>query len=272
MTVRKVAILASLWLSLSAQSPQATGEAEPKLSMWRLECGTFAYEQAQSLPWNRTRMPVPCFLIRHGSQYMLWDAGFAAAALKAKKDDPQHLATTIVDQLARLGVKPEQISVVGISHYHGDHTGQASFFPKAKLVIGAEDLAALKARPAPTGGDPNHLKPWISGGAPLAALDEDLDIFGDGRVVAITTPGHTPGHLSLIVKLASRTVMLTGDLWGSHGSVMTEDMPDWNWSRAETAASRERFRRLADKNEAMVIIQHEEADQAKLPPFPQAAE
>lgn len=267
----RAALLCGLWLALGAQAPQAP-ERPAKLAMWRLDCGTLAYDAPRkALPWNRTRVPLPCFLIRHGDQYMLWDAGISAKALGSKEERAQ-LERTIVDQLGDLKVKPEQISIVAISHYHGDHTGQASHFPKAKLIIAAKELAALTATPTPQGAAPTHLAPWITGGAPLLAAIEDVDVFGDGRVVAFHTPGHTPGHMSLMVKLASRTVLLSGDLWFDHGQVLTEDMPDWSSSRAETAASRERFRRMAYKEDAVVVIQHDEDDKLKLPPFPKAAE
>ncbi|HEX9946589.1 MAG TPA: N-acyl homoserine lactonase family protein [Allosphingosinicella sp.] len=267
----KAAGLFGLWLALGAQAPVAAPAPPAKLSLWRLDCGTLGYDEPRKLPWNRTRLPLPCFLIRHGDAYMLWDTGISASALGSKAERAR-LDRTIVDQLGDIGVRPDQISVIAISHYHGDHTGQAAHFPKARLVIAAKELAALTATPTPKGAAPSHLQPWISGGAPLVAAIEDVDIFGDGRVVAFHTPGHTPGHMSLMVKLAARTVLLSGDLWGSREDVLTQSMPDWSSSRAETAASRERFRRMALEEDAMTIIQHDEDDRLSLPLFPRAAE
>lgn len=260
-------LAAALAAPAGAQAPAA---AAPTLSLWRLDCGRIEDGEARPSPWRRAPLPVPCFLVRHGERYLLWDAGISARAL-GNAHPTLKLDRTISDQLAQIGVRPEQIGFVGISHYHGDHTGQASQFPGARLLIGAADLAALKGTPAPDGAAPTHLAPWIEGGAPVDALVEDKDLFGDGRVLVLTTPGHTPGHLALLVKLAGGNVMLSGDLWATHDNVLTDDMPAFNTSRAETAASRERFRRLAWKLEATVILQHEIADLAKLPPFPKAA-
>ncbi len=262
--------LAAALLAGSAQAQPAPSRPAPEMSLWRLDCGRIEDGQSWSSPWLKAPMPVPCFLVRHGNRYLLWDAGISARAL-GNAHPTLKLDRTISDQLRQIGVKPEQIEFVGISHYHGDHTGQASQFPKARLLIGAGDLAALKASPPPGGAAPTHLAPWITGGAPVDALVEDKDVFGDGRVVVLTTPGHTPGHLALLVKLAGGNVMLSGDLWATHGNVLTDDMPEFNTSRAETAASRERFRRLAYKLDATVILQHEIADVAKLPAFPKAA-
>ena len=101
---------------------------------------------------------------------------------------------------------------------------------------------------------------------------DDRDVFGDGRVTVLMTPGHTPGHSSLLVKLAGGTVILSGDWWATHENVLRGPMPEFNTSRAETLASRDRVSRLADKLDATVILQHEPADTSKLPAFPKAAE
>jgi N-acyl homoserine lactone hydrolase len=248
------------------------GPASPPapMSLWRLDCGRLEDKEARPSPWRPTPLPIGCYLVKHGDRYLLWDAGLSAKAI-GNRDPQMKLDRTLVDQLKQIGVRPEQIDFVGISHYHGDHTGQAPAFPKAKLLIGAKDLAALKTATPPIGSSPTHLKPWIEGGAPVAALTEDLDVFGDGRVVVLMTPGHTPGHSSLLVKLAGGNVLLSGDLWDGYDNVLKDEMPDYNTSRADTIASRERFRRLAHKLDAVVILQHEAADLAKLPAFPEAA-
>lgn len=263
------AAAAAAWLLLTAMQPPPA-QQPPPLAMWRLDCGRIMEEDEGASPWNRLPMPVPCFLIRHGERYMLWDAGLSARAL-ADAHPTLKLDRTIADQLAQIGVRPEQIEFVGISHYHGDHTGQASAFPRARLLMGAGDLEALRREPAPGGAAPSHLAPWLTGGAPLSALTEDRDVFGDGTVVVLMTPGHTPGHTSLLVKLPSGNVILSGDLWATHENVFRDTMPDFNTSRADTAASRERIRRMAERLDAMLILQHEALDMLRLPAFPEAA-
>jgi N-acyl homoserine lactone hydrolase len=265
--IERLAAGIAAWFALAAMQAPA---APPPLSVWRLDCGTMTEDVPMPSPWWRPAMPVPCFLVRHGTSYMLWDAGMSAR-LAGNPQRGMALAATLVDQLARIGVKPEQVGFVGISHYHGDHTGQASKFPAARLLIGAGDWAAIKSATPPQGVAPTHFAPWIEGKAPVSALVEDHDIFGDGRVTMLMAPGHTPGHSVLLVKLAGGNLLLVGDLWASHNDVLRDVMPDFNTSRAETLASRERIRRLADKLDATVILHHEAADIAKLPAFPQAA-
>jgi N-acyl homoserine lactone hydrolase len=267
--MRVIAIVAALSAAVTV-SAAAQPQAEAPIALWRLDCGRIEENAERPWSWQKAPTPVPCFLVRHGSRYLLWDAGTSRRAL-GNAHPTIKLDRTISDQLAQIGLNAQQIEFVGISHYHGDHTGQATQFPGATLLIGAGDLEALKRSDPPGGAAPTHIQPWIDGTAKVEALREDKDVFGDGRVVMLMTPGHTPGHSVLLVKLATGPVILAGDLWFSHADALRGEMPDFNTSRAETIASRERIARLAEKLDAVVIIQHEPADVGKLPPFPQSA-
>jgi glyoxylase-like metal-dependent hydrolase (beta-lactamase superfamily II) len=264
-----IAGLLPLIASAMAVAQPAAPQAQVKL--WRLDCGRLDENRAAASPWQRLATPNPCFLVAHGKRYLLWDAGVSRRAL-GNAHPTIKLDRTISDQLAQIGVKPEQVEFVGISHYHGDHTGQATQFPRAKLLIGEGDLAALKRSPPPGGTAPSHIQPWLDGTAPVDGLAEDRDVFGDGRVMMLMAPGHTPGHSVLLVKLATGAIILAGDLWFSHADALRGSIPDFNTSRAETLASRDRVARLAEKLDATIIIQHEPADIAKLPAFPQPAQ
>jgi glyoxylase-like metal-dependent hydrolase (beta-lactamase superfamily II) len=268
--VGRAAAAIALLLSLGGMQRPA-GNSQAAVKLWRLDCGRLEENSGRPWAWQKVPTPTPCYLVAHGSRYLLWDAGVSRRAL-GNAHPTIKLDRTITEQLAEIGVRPEQVEFVGISHYHGDHTGQATQFPKAKLLIGAGDVAALKASPPPPGAAPPHLKPWLDGTAPVEVLREDYDVFSDGRVMVLMTPGHTPGHSALLVNLATGPVILAGDLWFSHSDALRGSIPDFNTSRAETLASRDRIARLAEKLDAVIILQHEPADVAKLPTFPKAAE
>ncbi len=268
---RILAALLMLSTAATAQAPNKAAAAEAPLKLWRLDCGRLDENKERPWAWQRVPTPCPCYLIAHGRRYLLWDAGISKRGL-GNAHPVAKLDRTITDQLAEIGVKPEQIEFIGISHFHGDHTGQATQVPKAKLLIGAGDLAVLKTSPPPRGAAPPHIQPWLDGTAPVEALIEDHDVFGDGRVTILKTNGHTPGHNSLLVKLATGPVILAGDLWFSHSDALRSTMPDFNTGRGETIASRERIARLAEKLDAVIILQHEPADVSKLPTFPQSAQ
>lgn len=270
------ALLAAGAAVLMASGASAADAPKAKVSITRLDCGKALIKDFNSFFSDTLEYPsgprdivASCYLVRHMDHYLLWDTGFAAAIRGKPNDWGPLVATldkTIPEQLAVLGVKPEQITAVGISHMHGDHTGQARDFPGAKLIVGKGDFELTK-------GDNDPFGPWRGDAAKLQLMHGgDIDVFGDGSVVALNLPGHTPDHMALLVKLASGNVLLTGDLY--HATIAREKkgVPPFNTNRAETLASIDRFERLARTFNAKVIIQHEPADIAKLPAFPGAAE
>jgi N-acyl homoserine lactone hydrolase len=280
MLKRTVAVTAA-WLVLTGMRASAAPQPEVPLSLWRLDCGEFVindynafFSDTFQYPSEPKRITDSCYLIRHGDRYMLWDTGLPGELVGNPLTSPAQsmsLKERIVDQLGRIGVKPEQIGIVGISHYHADHLGQAADFPRAKLVIGAGDLEILKT----VKGEfiqPQRLRPWLEGGAPLVEARGDVDIFHDGRVVMLSMPGHTPGHYSLLVRLASGPVLLSGDLYHFTEQVANRGVPPFNHDRADTLASMDRYDRIAKNLKARTIIQHEPADIGRLPAFPKAAQ
>jgi len=250
------------------------------VSLWRLDCGKIVafdldeFSDTRAYVGQHKDLAASCYLIRHGDTYMLWDTGLPKALTNHVPDPRQGLdatlTVTIVDQLAKLGVKPEQISIVGISHEHFDHTGQAGDFPSAKLLIGKGDVDDMRGPNAERGVPLAH---WLKDGGAIEPVTGDKDVFGDGSVVMIDTPGHTPGHHALLVKLAHKGyVLLSGDMAHFAENYAANGVPSFNANRADTLASFDRFKKLAANLHATVIIQHEPADIAKLPAFPKAAD
>ncbi|WP_380875209.1 MBL fold metallo-hydrolase [Sphingomonas sp. DBB INV C78] len=266
-------------VALSAAAPAA----QPDVKLWRLDCGHVTnadldmFADSFALAGKRKDLVISCYLIRHGDDYMLWDAGFGAELAGRVQQGPPGITTslkrTIVDQLREIGVKPEQVRHVGISHMHYDHVGQAASFPTATLLIGAEDLAILSSGPNNPLLEPQRFDPWIKGNAPKEAVVGDKDVYGDGSVVMLTLPGHTPGHHALLVRLKNKgPVLISGDLYHVAEQVPLRAVPRFNMDRVQTLSSQQRFGAIAETLKATVIIEHEQADVAKLPAFPEAAD
>ena len=136
-------------------SPVPAGLA---LSLTRLDCGHAEFKDMNGFfsdkpgvyPPGPGKVTDSCYLIRHGSDLMVWDTGLPAAT----KDKPMvqdnmsgAITMTLADQLQQLGIKPTDVTVLGISHEHGDHTGQAAQFTNARLVIGKGDFEQLGGKP-----------------------------------------------------------------------------------------------------------------------------
>lgn len=270
-------LLFSTAISLSAIS----GAAAADLALWRLDCGSIAindlsiFSDTFDYQGEKKTLTDSCYLIKHDDAYLLWDTGLPASLLNAAQDNSPMSPTlkrTLPAQLEEIGVKPEQIATVGISHYHFDHVGQAADFAGSTLLIGQADLDAVKKTPPPFGVVPDLLAPWLTGGSAIEPVSGDKDIFGDGSVVMLSTPGHTPGSYSLLVRLAHKgPVLLSGDVVHFEEQFKNDGVPPFNTDRAETLASMKRLQGIAKALKATLIVQHDAGDVAKLPAFPESA-
>ncbi len=205
-----------------------------------------------------------CYLIKHGDDYMVWDTGNPAGTTASAPK------ISLVDLLAQLKITPAQIKYVAISHYHGDHTGQVGSFPQATLLIGKGDWDVITDPKSSAMATP--FANWVSGGGKVEPQPGDKDVFGDGTVVMLNTPGHTPGHHSLLVRLSTMgNVLISGDVVHFRENYETNGIPTFNTNRAESLASLDRFKQIATNLKATVIIQHDARDISKLPAFPAAA-
>ena len=264
-----------LWLGVIASicsHAAARAQAAPAVTLTRMECGTSTgptdvgarMSDTYAYSGLKVQLTFSCYLIKHGDDYLVWDTGNPVGTT------PTAPKTSLVDLLAQLKLTPDQVKYVGVSHYHGDHTGQVSAFPRATLLIGKGDWDVLND--AKSGVNAAPFANWISGGGKVEPLPGDKDVFGDGTVVVLNTPGHTPGHHSLLVRLKEKgPVLLTGDLAHFHENYDSNGVPSFNTDRAATLASLDRFKKIASNLNATVIIQHDARDVGKLPAFPAAA-
>jgi N-acyl homoserine lactone hydrolase len=266
------------WLALGAGALlgalSASAQTPPEVTLTRIDCGTgakptnvnerfsdtFAYKDLSLV------FTFSCYLIKHGNDYMVWDTGFVPGS------NPNAPKASLTDQLAQLKVTPDQVKFVGISHYHADHTSQLPSLMKSTLLIGKGDWDAVTAPKPAQGVNAAAFTHWISGGGTVKPLVLDEGVFGDGTVVVMRTPGHTPGHSSLLVKLKERgNFILVGDAAHFHENYDSNGVPSFNHDRASTVASLERIKKVAANLKATVIIQHDPRDIGKLPAFPNAA-
>jgi glyoxylase-like metal-dependent hydrolase (beta-lactamase superfamily II) len=267
------ALISTLLVTLAAPVPVQ----KPAVSLHAFECGRLV--QSDSAHFSDTYrfrgeqrvLIAGCYLIRHPDGILLWDAGLnpdvRAGGPTVRRG--RSLAMTIPDRLRAVGLTPQQVTHLGISHYHADHTGGARDFPNAELLIGKEDWDELKTR-KPGDEEAAQLSHWLSGRGRVSALTADTDVFGDGSVTILTMPGHTPGHVVLLLKLASGYVLLSGDQYHFRENRAVAGVPAFNQNRADTLASHGRFEEIARNLKARVVIQHDPRDMALLPAFPEA--
>ena len=253
----------------------AAADAPAALRLYALDCGSIEFHDLS--PFSDTgeydgksgSIAVPCFLIRHPKGTLLWDTGLDPAAPPSPDNAPVRMraGVPLTQQLARIGVRPADVTLVAFSHLHGDHTGGANAFGGATWILNRTELAWALGKPAPFAVQPATFSAYKT--AHTRIIDSDLDVFGDGTVRILQTPGHTPGHQVLMLRLRTAgVVLLSGDLYHLRSDRAQRLLTIFNTNRAETLASFDRFERIARRTHARVIIQHDPQDFAALPRYP----
>jgi N-acyl homoserine lactone hydrolase len=204
-----------------------------------------------------------CYLIHHAQGWLLWDTGIpdsiASMPNGLAPPDPRaihwHVTKTLDSQLEMLGVKPADIKFVAISHSHPDHIGNISMFPQSTVLV----QKAEYDWPAPFG---QKLRAVAS---EVKTLEGDYDVFGDGSVTLLATPGHTPGHQSLLVKLPKTgAIVLSGDAVHFQSNWDNRRVPSINVDKDKTVASMQRIADVMAKEHAKLWINHDAAQRKTL--------
>jgi glyoxylase-like metal-dependent hydrolase (beta-lactamase superfamily II) len=215
-----------------------------------------------------------CYLVVHPQGTLLWDVGIipddqiTPGGVEVPAANGTNVARmTLRSQLKAIGYTPRNITYLAVSHGHADHMANANEYAGSTLLMQKaerESLFSEEAQKRPLFTTYSGLK-----GSKTIELDGDHDVFGDGTVVVKSTPGHTPGHQSLFVKLAKTgPVVLTGDLYHYAAERRLKKVPT-NDNRAQTEASRAAIDELLQKTGAQLWIQHDILANATLKKSPQ---
>ncbi len=219
-------------------------------------------------------VPVPFFLIRHPEGDIVVDGGNPLAVardarahwgaladqFRVRMTEEQHC----VAQLHELGIAPESVLHLVQTHLHIDHTGALGHFPDATVIVQAQELDAARA------AEPPHAHGYVRDDFDQAGLDwrpveGELDLFGDGAIRLLSTPGHSAGHMSLLLQLEETgPVLLTADA--------VDNFPQWDgqlppralYSRDDAKRSLERLRGLARDTDSLVVFGHDPDNWSRL--------
>jgi N-acyl homoserine lactone hydrolase len=237
----------------------------PMVKLYVFDCGTLkdrdpgtynlTREQVQS-----TDMSDPCFLVVHSRGSLLWETGLNDAAFNRPGGGGPRgdkVDRSLKSQLEQIGFRPQSITYLAMSHSHGDHSGNANDYTAATwLVQRAEHANMFRTDAASPGADPATYAALEKSKTVL--LDGDHDVFGDGTVILKATPGHTPGHQSLFVRLAKTgPLMLSGDLYHFPAERTLKKMPTREAANGQTATSREKLEAFMRDTGAALWIQHD---------------
>ena len=266
-----VSIGANKTISGSGESARSRADKkqQAKLRLYVFDCGSLYFDDISAFGLSQQdtavrNLFVPCYLVEHANGRLLWDAGLSTRIVGQGKQDMgngvyQDYHKSLLTQLATLKLRPSDIDFVAFSHMHYDHVGGANYFAGATLLIQETEYeAAFKAYANYPIFDYTLYQDLAASTKVL--LSGDYDVFGDGSVIIISTPGHTPGHQALFIDLeAYGPLVLSGDLYHFEASRRLRAVPEFNTNAAQTLASMDRLERMVTANQATLWIQHNRA-------------
>jgi N-acyl homoserine lactone hydrolase len=260
------AVLGAVALAANARAaalPPAPTVTSPRLYVF--DCGTLVYNKPEDYNLRRdevkdSNMGVTCYLVVHPQGMLLYDTGLNDRLVgrplyeNVLEGYGQIKFNTLSGQLANIGVTPRDIDYLVLSHYHWDHVGNAGDFAASTWLVYQGDRARMfdkESRAYPWFGQYSALEH-----ARTTVLNGDHDVFGDGTVVVIATPGHTEGHCSLLVRLKNTgPVLLSGDLYHYAEERDLNRMPSEE-KASGTAHSRQKIEELLKQTGAKLWIGH----------------
>jgi N-acyl homoserine lactone hydrolase len=219
-------------------------------------------------------VPVPFFLIRHSRGDVVVDGGNPLAVARDARahwgaladhfevhmTEDQHCAA----QLSRLGVDPESVGHVVQTHLHIDHTGALGHFPNATVVVHARELEAARAAEAPAASGyirEDYDRPELR----WQPAEGELDLFGDGTIRLLQTPGHSAGHMSVLLDLdETGSVLLTADAADNRAQWDGRQHPRALFSREQAKQSLERLHGVAEHHDPLLVLGHDPENWSKL--------
>lgn len=221
-----------------------------------------------------TSFAVPCYLIVHPKGTLMWDVGVIPDS--AFKDDgqpvtqgPSTATWTLKSQLAEIGYSPSDITYLAHSHYHSDHIANSNEFASSTWLVRKVERDAMFAAKPPALVDPKDYSELKNSKTIILTKDE-YDVFGDGKVIIKSAPGHTPGHQVLILKLAKTgPVMLAGDLYHYPEERKLNRVPTFEYNKEQSLASRAMIEDYCKKTGTQLWIEHDYVHNSKLKKSPQ---
>lgn len=260
---------------------ESRSPAAPEVRLYTLDGGTVGVNNLQLFAQDDTYKGQTAvfadayYVIVHPKGTLMWDAGLSEGLVGMPEPytspDGNFSVSrpdSLVNQLRTIGMSPEDIDYLALSHTHFDHSGHAEALPNATWLVQEAEYdwvlsPEMQAQQPDMYNAVNDIKK-------VRKIKGDYDVFGDGTVQIKFLPGHTPGHCALSLQLPEAgPVLLSGDLYHLELNRANKRVPIFNYDVKMTLESMEAFEAYADSIGARVVLQHSKEDFETLPKAPE---
>jgi len=273
-----VAMLAIVAAVATSTAQQHKPKPPKSVRLYVFDCGVIKGLDPALFNFKREEVKtidfaVPCYLIVDPKGTLMWDVGVIPD--ENFKDDgkpvtqgPSTATRTLKSQLAEIGYAPGDITYLAHSHYHGDHIANSNEFAASTWLVRPIERDAMFADKPPALVDPKDYDKLKNAKTVLITTDE-YDVFGDGKVIIKSAPGHTPGHQVLILHLKKTgNVMLAGDLYHYPEERGSGRVPTFEFNKEQSLASRAMIEDYVKKTNTQLWIEHDFTANASLKKSP----
>jgi glyoxylase-like metal-dependent hydrolase (beta-lactamase superfamily II) len=272
-------MLAILGTAPSAMAQQRKAQPPKSVRLYVFDCGSLNIPDISPYQLKKEElatsyMALPCFLVAHPNGTLIWDSGAVPDSDLKSSGAPATLRSAtsgrpLQAQLAQIGYVPADITYQAFSHFHWDHIGNANVFASATWLVRKLERDIMFADPPSPRTEPANYSALKNSKTVIVTKDEH-DVFGDGTVVIKSTPGHSPDHQVLFLKLAGTgPILLSGDLYHYPEERKLNRVPTTEFNVAQTIASRAAVEAFLKKTGAQLWIQHDFTANAKLKKAPE---
>jgi N-acyl homoserine lactone hydrolase len=275
MKISALAALAATVLTFLI-APAATPQSKPKppksVHLYVFDCGLLTMSAPATFGFTKEEVgekqpfAVPCYLVVHPKGTLMWDVGVIPdAQVNGSTQGISVVTKTLKSQMAEIGYTPADIKYLALSHLHSDHTANANDFAGSTWLVHQNERDAMFAPPPPPGagrgrGGPMQTATYdkLKDSKTIILTEKDYDVFGDGTVVIMYAPGHTPGHQILFLSLKeSGPILIAGDLYHLPQEITMHRFPTFEFDKEQSAASREKVDAFLKQSGARLWIEHD---------------
>jgi N-acyl homoserine lactone hydrolase len=256
--------------------PAAMPETKPKppksARLYIFDCGLLTMSAPATFGFTKEEVgekqpfAVPCYLVVHPKGTLMWDVGVIPdAQVNGSTQGISTVTRTLKSQMAEIGYTAADIKYFALSHMHSDHTANANDFAGSTWLVHQTERDAMFAPPPPPGagrgrGGPQATATYdkLKDSKTIILTEKDYDVFGDGTVVIMYAPGHTPGHQILFLKLKeSGPILIAGDLYHLPQEITMHRFPTFEFDKEQSAVSRAKVDAFLKQSGARLWIEHD---------------